>query len=74
MEELRKELVKEIRALRPIQEQAAEDLIYAPAVEIQRRANTAISATLAGSSGLIANANMGMPETLRRAADKEEGK
>jgi hypothetical protein len=66
IEELRIQLTNEIRALRPIQEQALEDLIYAPVVEVQQRANTAISAIQAGSIQ-----HMGMPETLRRAADKE---
>jgi len=41
--ELKKELVEEITALRSIQERATRDIINAPAADIQRQANTAIS-------------------------------
>ena len=40
--ELRKELAEEIRALRPIQERAVEDITNTPLGNIQRQANTAI--------------------------------
>jgi HNH endonuclease len=49
MENLRKELIDEIRALRPIQEQAVEDLNTVSVEDLPRQANTAISANIAGS-------------------------
>ena len=42
LDELRKELVNEIRAVRLIQERAVEDITNAPLGNIQRQANTAI--------------------------------
>ena len=61
IDKLRQVLVDEIRALRPIREQAVEDLKHVPVANISRQANAAISAQ-----------GMGMPATLRRTAEQEE--
>jgi 5-methylcytosine-specific restriction endonuclease McrA len=61
LDELRKELIQEIRAVRTIQDQAEESLKYVAVTDIPRQANTAIFGTMTV---------MGMPETLRQAAEK----
>lgn len=63
LDELRKELIQEIRAVRAIQDQELEKLKYVPLSDIPRQANSAISGTIT---------IMGMPETLRKAAEKEQ--
>ena len=42
MDELRKELIEEVRAIRVIQEQATEKLKYVAVVDLPRQANTAV--------------------------------
>ena len=71
VDKLREELIAEIRALRPIQEQALEDIKFVSVADIPRQANTAIAATnIRAIAGTIEV--MGMPETLRHAAEQKK--
>ncbi len=60
MDKLRSEVIEEVKVIRGLQEQAAEQLKHVPVVDIARQANTVV-----GSTNIQA---MGMPETLRKAA------
>jgi hypothetical protein len=53
-----------VKVIRALQEQAAEQLKYVPVVDIPRQANTVV-----GSSNIQV---MGMPETLRKAAEQQK--
>jgi len=59
MDKLRSEVIEEVKVIRGLQEQAAEQLKHVPVVDIARQANTVV-----GSTNIQA---MGMPETLRKA-------
>jgi HNH endonuclease len=65
LDQLRTEVIEAVNGIRALQEQAAESLKYVAVADIPRQANTAI---FASSSAEV----MGMPETLRRAAEQEK--
>jgi hypothetical protein len=64
IDKLRSEVIEEVKVIRALQEQAAEQLKYVPVVDIPRQANTVV-----GSSNIQV---MGMPETLRKAAEQQK--
>ena len=64
IDKLRSEVIEEVKVIRALQEQAAEQLKYVPVVDIPRQANTVV-----GSSNIQV---MGMPETLRKAAEQKK--
>jgi hypothetical protein len=60
IDDLRRELIEAVNAIRAVQEHAVEDLKRVRVADIPRQANAAISTV------------MGMPETLRRTAKQEQ--
>jgi hypothetical protein len=75
MENLRKEITDEIKALLSIQEKAVEALKYVPVVDLPRQANTAILASIAGSPGGQMDRNLWksfVTDELAKLAPNEE--
>jgi len=64
MEKLRREVIEAVKPILELQGRAAEQLKYVPVGDIPRQANTVV-----GSSNIQV---MGMPETLRKAAEQKK--
>jgi len=65
MEKLRREVIEAVKPILELQGRAAEQLKYVPVGDLSRQANSAV----VGSSNIQV---MGMPETLRKAAEQKK--
>jgi len=67
MEKLRREVIEAVKPILELQGRAAEQLKYVPVGDLSRQANSAV----VGSSNIQV---MGMPETLRKAAEQKKSR